>query len=119
MLIERWRHHYNTIRPHSSLGYRPPAPETILPNAPNSNLSAGPLFGGRPGRSGHSLPDRGPAIVEDAHFQEDGACLRTCQNHGSLINTIFHDHIIVAVLTTDGHKDCAVWDGASDERVCH
>ncbi len=48
VLIERWRHHYNTIRPHSSLGYRPPAPETILPNAPNSNLSAGPLIGGRP-----------------------------------------------------------------------
>ena len=32
VLIERWRHHYNTIRPLSSLGYRPPAPETILPN---------------------------------------------------------------------------------------
>ena len=32
VLIKRWRHHYNTIRPHSSLGYRPPAPETILPN---------------------------------------------------------------------------------------
>ena len=32
VLIERWQHHYNTIRPHSSLGYRPPAPETILPN---------------------------------------------------------------------------------------
>ncbi len=31
VLIERWRVHYNTIRPHSSLGYRPPAPETILP----------------------------------------------------------------------------------------
>ena len=31
VLIERWRHHYNTIRPHSSLGYRPPAPETVLP----------------------------------------------------------------------------------------
>jgi len=31
VLIERWRHHYNTVRPHSSLGYRPPAPETILP----------------------------------------------------------------------------------------
>jgi len=31
VLIERWRHHYNTIRPHSSLGYRPPAPETFLP----------------------------------------------------------------------------------------
>jgi transposase InsO family protein len=25
----RWRHEYNTVRPHSSLGYRPPAPETI------------------------------------------------------------------------------------------
>ena len=32
VLIERWRHHFNTVRPHSSLGYRPPAPETILPN---------------------------------------------------------------------------------------
>jgi len=32
VLIERWRVHYNTIRPHSSLGYRPPAPESVLPN---------------------------------------------------------------------------------------
>ena len=31
VIIERWRDHYNTIRPHSSLGYRPPAPETTLP----------------------------------------------------------------------------------------
>ncbi len=29
VLIERWRKHYNRIRPHSSLGYRPPAPEAI------------------------------------------------------------------------------------------
>ncbi len=28
ILIEQWRIHYNTIRPHSSLGYRPPAPQT-------------------------------------------------------------------------------------------
>ena len=27
VLIERWRVEYNTVRPHSSLGYRPPAPE--------------------------------------------------------------------------------------------
>jgi transposase InsO family protein len=27
VLAERWRVHYNTVRPHSSLGYRPPAPE--------------------------------------------------------------------------------------------
>jgi len=31
VLIERWRVEYNTIRPHSSLGYRPPAPEAIQP----------------------------------------------------------------------------------------
>lgn len=31
VLIEQWRHHYNTIRPHSALGYRPPAPQTIQP----------------------------------------------------------------------------------------
>ncbi len=30
IIIEQWRKHYNTIRPHSALGYRPPAPETIV-----------------------------------------------------------------------------------------
>ena len=30
VLVERWRVHLNTLRPHSSLGYRPPAPETWL-----------------------------------------------------------------------------------------
>ena len=29
IVIESWRRHYNTKRPHSSLGYRPPAPEII------------------------------------------------------------------------------------------
>jgi putative transposase len=31
ILIESWRRHYNTVRPHASLGYRPPAPEVFLP----------------------------------------------------------------------------------------
>lgn len=31
VLIERWREEYNTIRPHSSLGYRPPAPKATRP----------------------------------------------------------------------------------------
>ena len=31
VLIENWRKEYNHIRPHSSLGYRPPAPEAIQP----------------------------------------------------------------------------------------
>ena len=34
VLIERWRVRYNTVRPHSSLGYRPPAPEAIVPWTP-------------------------------------------------------------------------------------
>ena len=33
VLIERWRHYYNHRRPHSSLGYRPPAPGAWLISA--------------------------------------------------------------------------------------
>ncbi|MEY4707334.1 MAG: hypothetical protein RJB58_1057 [Pseudomonadota bacterium] len=35
ILIKQWRHHYNTVRPHSSLGYRPPAPQTFMPAPPH------------------------------------------------------------------------------------
>lgn len=38
VLIEMWRKHYNTVRPHSSLGYRPPAPETIAAGPPSASL---------------------------------------------------------------------------------
>jgi len=31
VLIEQWRREYNQVRPHSSLGYRPPAPEATMP----------------------------------------------------------------------------------------
>ena len=31
VITEQWRRHYNTIRPHSSLGYRSPAPEAFKP----------------------------------------------------------------------------------------
>ena len=31
IMIEEWRREYNQVRPHSSLGYRPPAPEAIQP----------------------------------------------------------------------------------------
>jgi len=31
VLIEQWRKEYNQVRPHSSLGYRPPAPEARIP----------------------------------------------------------------------------------------
>ncbi|RUM07412.1 IS3 family transposase [Rhizobium fabae] len=39
IIIEGWRRHYNTVRPHSSLNYKPPAPEaTVWPrqNGPAS-----------------------------------------------------------------------------------
>ena len=31
IIIESWRRHYNAVRPHASLDYRPPAPEVFLP----------------------------------------------------------------------------------------
>ena len=36
VVIEGWRRHYNTERPHSSLGYRPPAPDAIIWPTPNA-----------------------------------------------------------------------------------
>ena len=39
-LIEAWRRHYNTKRPHSSLGYRPPAPEVVQWPAPPTGSAA-------------------------------------------------------------------------------
>jgi putative transposase len=52
ILIEAWRWHYNGVRPHSSLGYRPPAPDSFVPrsggvapwaNAPPLRETARPL----------------------------------------------------------------------------
>jgi putative transposase len=40
VLIERWREHYNRVRPHSALGYRPPAPEAIAADPPSAALRA-------------------------------------------------------------------------------
>src|SRR4051812_14979359 len=31
IVIESWRRHYNAIRPHASLGFKPPAPEVFVP----------------------------------------------------------------------------------------
>ncbi len=43
VLVERWRRDYNTVRPHSSLGYRPPAPEVIEVGATHSASGQAPL----------------------------------------------------------------------------
>ena len=44
VLVEQWRKTYNHIRPHSALGYRPPAPEALVPAALN-------LMTSHPGRN--------------------------------------------------------------------
>jgi putative transposase len=63
VITEQWRHHYNHIRPHSSLGYKPPAPlarmkeaasaqckataaSFMLPNMLITNSAPGPNLGG-------------------------------------------------------------------------
>ena len=57
VLIERWRREYNPVRPHGARGYRPPAPQAILPLPPGSappggngtrtNIESGTTIGGR------------------------------------------------------------------------
>jgi hypothetical protein len=39
VVIEKWRVEYNTRRPHSSLGYRPPAPAACSPGVPTNPIS--------------------------------------------------------------------------------
>ena len=57
VIIEHWRNHYNTKRPHSALGCRPPAPEVVIPSerkrrgetgqmAAWTNLTTGPVNSG-------------------------------------------------------------------------
>jgi len=41
VVIESWRHHYNQVRPHASLGYRVPAPEVVVP-APATRMAGSP-----------------------------------------------------------------------------
>jgi transposase InsO family protein len=51
VIIERWRRHYNTVRPHSSLGYKPPAPEALQRPAP------------QPGPASPATPALAPRLV--------------------------------------------------------
>jgi len=50
VIIEAWRRHYNEVRPHSALGYRPPAPKvTLWPAQPPGPASpATPVVATRP-----------------------------------------------------------------------
>jgi putative transposase len=53
VVIESWRRHYNTLRPHGSLGYKPPAPEVFVPamsmrTAQQPQTAAPPALAERP-----------------------------------------------------------------------
>jgi putative transposase len=48
VLVERWRRDYNTNRPHSALGYRPPAPVTIVPGTADRAFAIDGLRPDRP-----------------------------------------------------------------------
>ncbi len=61
VLIERWRQHYNRIRPHSALGYRPPAPETIAVPA----ITEYELGGTAPEPPASSPPESTGAVTEE------------------------------------------------------
>ena len=39
----RWRNHYNTKRPHSARGYRPRAPEVVMPKGKKGALATGQM----------------------------------------------------------------------------
>jgi hypothetical protein len=54
VLIECWRHEYNTFRPHSSLGYRPPAPATRMID-PNPRRIASDLCSTPGARHGEAI----------------------------------------------------------------
>jgi putative transposase len=67
IVVESWRRHYNTVRPHVSLGYRAPAPEVVVPaltRAGSVSAEEGSFMGGCPAcverdRTGYGwIPER-------------------------------------------------------------
>src|SRR5690606_26610088 len=44
IIVESWRRHYNTVRPHGSLGYKPPAPEVFIPAFARAALQPQPAM---------------------------------------------------------------------------
>jgi len=44
IILEQWRHHYNHVRPHTSLGYKPPAPLAHIKEGSSLTLHPLPLY---------------------------------------------------------------------------
>ena len=68
VLFVRWRQHYNTIRPHSALGYRPPAPEARQPCAVASATAQGWSAGGQNPNLKPGVIHGGRSIIESSNM---------------------------------------------------
>jgi hypothetical protein len=53
IIIESWRRHYNTIRPHASIGYKPPAPRCSCLHSPRGRLRCADRLRRPRWRNGH------------------------------------------------------------------
>jgi hypothetical protein len=83
VLIEEWRRHYNRVRPHSSLGYRPPRP------GDGANGQVADQLGRRPGCDGplkfrpdHSMgagqsPSMSYGMIGSDHWDDKRRCITT------------------------------------------
>ncbi len=71
VLIERWRRHYNTVRPHSALGYKAPAPEALSRRGGSALRSPG-------------APGRSPLTASPGACHNNRAC-RTAFGHRHFI----------------------------------
>jgi len=82
VLIEAWRRHHSRVRPHSALGYRPPAPETV-PTA-RSQISSGAGPAAMPHQNSTRTTRWGRVTASHAHApgsrltcrQRTSSCLR-------------------------------------------
>jgi hypothetical protein len=73
IVIEGWRRHYNLSRPHSALGYRPPAPEVVLWPALPATRAVAPQAAhaltfnpDHPMGAGQGAKESGPVSLEPA-----------------------------------------------------
>ena len=107
VLIENWRRHYNAVRPHSSLGYRPPAPEAILPPAPG--LPYAPL------RPAQTLADRRPGSNLEPGIVMWGRPLFSSTKM-KFADALFDQLRVVAAFHGPRLPGC--WVGEHDRRAC-
>ena len=106
IIMESRRRHYNTVRPHQSLGYKPPAPEVFIPFM-CAVVSATPTsFADRASAKTHlTLTFQSDQSMEDYQYRSSNHLSKVCPHprfiklnhlpHVLALHTIFH-HFLVA-----------------------